>query len=70
MNAARCRWQEIVVAVVDFHIQGRASVRPTRRSGPDRHGGVRHGADTARHDPTLNGMAQPGLADRSEVSGQ
>ena len=50
--------------------QGCASVRPTRRHGPDWHGTVRHGADTARHGPAWRGLAWlievRGLANRSE----
>ena len=53
-----------------FNLQGCASVRPTRRHGPDWHGTVRHGADTARHGPAWRGLAWPievrGMASRSE----
>ena len=51
-----------------------ASVRPTRRHGPDWHGTVRHGADTPRHDSAWRGLAWQievrGLAYGSEGSGQ
>ena len=53
------------VSVRDVPVSGRhgdTALIGTARSGT--------GADTARHGPTRSGMARPGLADRSEGSGQ